>query len=80
MKPLGNKILVERIAGTKQTTSGIILQRTDEPDRAKILAIGPDVDEVAVGEVALLNWNAAIKTGVPDQYVLSIEHVVFIYE
>ena len=80
MKPLGNKILVERIAGTKQTTSGIILQRTDEPDRAKILAIGPDVDEVAVGEVALLNWNAAIKTGIPDQYVLSIEHVVFIYE
>jgi chaperonin GroES len=77
IKPLGNKIVISRIEGTKQTASGIILRTTEEPDRAEVLAIGPDVNEVSVGDVVLLNWNAAIKTG--DYYVITIDHVVFIY-
>ena len=78
-KPLFDKVIVERIAPELKTSSGIILRSTQEPDRAKILAIGPDVTEVAVGEVCLLNWNAAVKAG-EDQYVVAIEHVVFVYE
>jgi co-chaperonin GroES (HSP10) len=77
IKPLANKIVIKRIEGSKQTESGIILQRTDEPDRAEVMAIGPDIDEVEVGDIVLLNWNAAIKTG--DYYVITIDHVVFIY-
>jgi co-chaperonin GroES (HSP10) len=77
IKPLANKIVIKRIEGSKQTESGIILQRTDEPDRAEVMAIGPDVDEVQVGDIVLLNWNAAIKTG--DYYVIVIDQVVFIY-
>jgi co-chaperonin GroES (HSP10) len=79
MKPLHNKIIVERIAGETTTTSGLILRHTEEPDRARILAIGPDVTEVSVGEVCLLNWNAAIKAQ-GDTFAISIEHVVFVYE
>ena len=78
-KPLADKILVQRIAGSHATSGGIILQSTQEPDRAKVLAIGPKVTEVAVDEVCLLNWNAAIKAGM-DQYVVGIDHVVFVYE
>jgi co-chaperonin GroES (HSP10) len=78
-KPLADKILVERIAGSHTTSGGIILQSTQEPDRAKVVAIGPEVTEIAVDEVCLLNWNAAIKAGM-DQYVVAIEHVVFVYE
>ena len=77
IKPLANKIVIKRIEGSKQTESGIILQRTDEPDRAEVMAIGPDIDEVEVGDIVLLNWNAAIKIG--DYYVITIDHVVFIY-
>ena len=63
IRPLGNKVVVERIAAEKATSSGIILKRTDVPDKAKILAIGPDVDDVVIGEVALVNWNAASAAG-----------------
>ena len=45
--------------------------------RAKVIAIGPDVDEVAIDDVVLLDWNKAIKSG--DQYVITVDNIVFIY-
>jgi chaperonin GroES len=78
IKPLGNRIVVERLEASKTTESGIILRSTPDPDRAKVLAVGPLVDEVEVGDVVLVNWNAAVKSG--DYYVITIDHVVFIYE
>ena len=80
MTPLKDKIVVQRLAGEKATSSGIILQRTEEPDRAKILAIGPDVEDLSIGEVVLLDWNAAIKTKEEDIYVALEKSVVFVYE
>jgi len=77
IKPLANRIVVERIEGSKQTDSGIILKSADEPDKAKVLAIGPKVDEVEIGDVVLLNWNAATKTD--EYFVIPIDHVVMIY-
>lgn len=77
IKPLGNRIVVERVEGSKQTDSGIILKSSNEPDKAKVISIGPDVNEVEVGDTVLLNWNAAVKSG--DNYVITIDHVVFIY-
>jgi co-chaperonin GroES (HSP10) len=75
--PLKNKVVIERVEQTKTTASGIILQRTDEPDRAKILAIGPEVEDVSVGDVVLLDWNAAMK--IEDKYVAPVTSIVFIY-
>jgi chaperonin GroES len=77
IKPLANRIVVERIEASKQTDSGIILKSGDEPDKAKVLAIGPKVDEVEIGDVVLLNWNAATKTD--EYFVIPIDHVVMIY-
>jgi co-chaperonin GroES (HSP10) len=79
MRPLANKVLVERIEAEKVSAGGIVLQRTDGPDKAKILAVGPDVKEVAVGEVALINWNAATKAG-DQQYIVPEDNIVFVYE
>ena len=79
IRPLGNKVVVERIAAEKATSSGIILKSTDGPDKAKVLAIGPDVTEISVGEIALINWNAASKAG-DEMYVVSVDEIVFIYE
>lgn len=76
--PLSDKVIIERIEGDKQTSSGIILKRSDEVDRAKVIAIGPDVDEVRVGDVVLLNWNAAIKVE-GELYSTKVENIVFIY-
>ena len=78
MTPLRDNIIVERIAAEKQTASGIILKRTEEPDRAKVIAIGPKVDEVQIDDELLVNWNKAVKVE-GENYVLPITEVIFIY-
>ena len=77
MRPLHNKVIVERIAGQNVTDSGIVLQRSNEVDRAKVIAIGPDVDEVSVDDIVLIDWNKAVKAG--DNYVLTVDNIVLIY-
>lgn len=79
MRPLGNKVIVDRIEQVNTTSSGIIIKgSTGEPDKARVIAVGPDVKEVSEGEVVLLNWNAAQKSG--DVYVITEDHIVFVYE
>jgi co-chaperonin GroES (HSP10) len=77
MKPLQNKVIVQRVQNQAVSSGGIILNRSEEPDRAKVIAIGPDVDEVSVGDVVLLDWNKAIKSD--DFYVITVDNIVFIY-
>lgn len=79
MRPLHNKVLIERIAGETTSAGGIVLQRSNEPDRAKVLAVGPDAKQIFVGEIALINWNAAVKT-TGEQYVIPEDHIIFVYE
>ena len=78
MQPLHDKVLIERIENEKQTASGILLTRTDGPEYAKVLAIGPDVEQVAVDDVVLVDWNKATKY--KEQYFIKEESIVFIYE
>jgi chaperonin GroES len=79
MRPLHDKVLVERIPGEKTTSSGIVLRTSEEPDRALIIDVGPEVKEVGVGEIVLLDWNKAIKTA-GELYVIREENIVFVYE
>jgi co-chaperonin GroES (HSP10) len=78
MKPLHNKVIVERIPGETVTESGIVLHRSNEVDRAKIIAVGPDVKEVSVGEIVLLDWNKTVKAG--EYFVITEDNIVFVYE
>ena len=77
MKPLQNKVIVQRIENQALSSGGIILNKSEEPDRAKVIAIGPDVDEVSIDDVVLLDWNKAVKAG--DFYVITVDNIVFIY-
>jgi co-chaperonin GroES (HSP10) len=78
MTPLRDNIIVSRIAAEKQTSSGIILKTSDAPDRAKVIALGPKVDEVEIGDEVLLNWNQASKLD-NENYVVPITEVIFIF-
>ena len=78
MKPLRDNIIVERIAGEKETASGIILKSSQGPDRAKVVALGPLVYEVAIDDELLLNWNKAVKVE-DETYIVPITEVIFIY-
>ena len=78
MTPLRNNIIVSRVAAEKQTSSGIILKTAEGPDRAKVIALGPKVDEVQIGDEVLLNWNQASKID-NETYVVPITEVIFIF-
>jgi len=77
IKPLKNKVVVERVENVKTTASGIILRSSPEPDKAKVLAVGPDAEGVSVGDVVLLDWNAAVP--IDNKYVVSSTSIVLIY-
>lgn len=84
IRPTGSNVLVSRIAGAKETESGIILKSSQEPDKAKVLGIGPEVEQVSVDEIALVNWNAARKVssaGDPEElYIIAESEIVLVYE
>ena len=78
MTPLRDNIIIERIADEKVTEAGIILKSSQGPDRAKVISIGPKVDEVQIGDEVLINWNRAVKVE-DESYVVPITEVIFIY-
>ena len=78
IKPLHDKVLIERLDSIKETASGIILKHSEEPDRAKVIEIGPEVTEVQVGDVVQPDWGKATK--VQDYFIVKIEDIAYIYE
>jgi co-chaperonin GroES (HSP10) len=84
LKPIKSNIILELIQKEKVTSSGIVLASADpaEVNRGKVLSIGPDVEEVQVGDEVLPNWNAAKKSKYQDQefYVIDEEHIVGIFD
>lgn len=78
-KPTGKNVLIERIPAAKETSSGIILKSSEEPDKAKILAIGTEVTEVTIDEIAVVNWNTATK--IEDElYIINVDNIVLVFE
>jgi co-chaperonin GroES (HSP10) len=79
MKPLRDNIIVKRVAHERKTSSGLILQsNVGEPDKAEVIAIGPKVDEVSIGDLLLVNWNKAVKVQ-DEEYIIPITEVVLVY-
>jgi co-chaperonin GroES (HSP10) len=79
LTPLRNNIIIERLEKDLKTASGIILKTNDEADKAKVTAIGPEVKDVNVDDLVLINWNKAKKID-NDVYQLSIDDVIAVYE
>lgn len=84
IKPLGTRVIVELIEKETVTAGGIVLTRTDsdEVTRGIVLAVGPEVVDVSVGDVILANWNKGQKMKVEDfdAYVVKEEDVVLVFE
>ncbi len=58
LKATGTRLVIERMAGSKATQSGIILQSEQERPRARVLSVGPQVKEdIAVGDVLIVDWS-----------------------
>jgi co-chaperonin GroES (HSP10) len=76
--PLKQHIIVQRIEGVKETASGIILKTSEEPDKAVVVAVAEDIDEVSIGDELLINWNKLAKLD-DDHYRIHIDNVIAIY-
>lgn len=77
IKPLHDKVLIERIENIKETSSGIILRHSEEPDKARVLAVGPEVSEVQVGDIVQPDWGKS--AAVQDYFIVKIEDIAYIY-
>ena len=76
VRPLHKKVLVAENKKESQTASGIILdsQGLGESKTGTVLAIGPEVTAVAVGDKVLLMWNKAAVVNVDgSQRVMVLE-------
>jgi len=86
-KPLGNRILVERIDEPEKTPSGIIIpdNAKEKPLEGKVLAIGPEVEEeghIKVGDrVVFAKYSGTDITLEGQEYlILQTDDVLGILE
>ena len=83
--PIKSKVLIELIEKDKETQSGILLFNPDreEPNKAKVIAIGDKVQDVQVGDTILPNWNQAIETRYDKDhktYIIDEEGIVLVFD
>lgn len=60
IKPSRDKVLVAQIARKTVSSGGIIIENArsvSDNETARVLAIGSEVTEVAVGDEVLLDWS-----------------------
>lgn len=83
--PLKKKVLVAENKREKVTESGIIIEGRDVQGESKtgtVLAIGPDVTLVKVGDKILLEWNKAMICTVDgaQRVVIEEDNIVAVME
>ena len=82
--PIKNRVACIRVKSKNETTSGIIIEgiRTGEVDKAKVIAIGPDVDMVEVGNTLLIDWSKVQAVTIEDApvYFVSQDNIHAVLE
>ncbi len=74
-KPLGERLLVERVEEESTTASGIIIPDSakEKPSKAKVLAIGNDVEDVNVGDTVVFGKYSGTELSLEDKEYLVLE-------
>ncbi|TLD88689.1 co-chaperone GroES [Helicobacter sp. MIT 05-5294] len=79
-KPLGERVLVERLEEDTKTASGIIIpdNAKEKPLEGKVLAIGSEVKEVKVGDVVVFGKYSGteVKLEGKEYLILKLEDVL----
>lgn len=80
LRPLKDKIIVEQIAKETTTASGIVLTQVDRDiqTEGRVLAIGPDVRDVAINDRVIVDWSKSAKAG--TYWIVKEEFIVAILE
>ena len=72
LTPLGDKIIVKQDLSDAVSPGGIVFVRQDELAQGIVVAIGPNVDEVSVGERVMYSPHAGQKFKTDDGEVTAI--------
>ncbi len=79
-KPLGDRLLVETVAEANTTASGIIIpdNAKEKPNRAKVVAIGSEVEDVEVGNTVVYGKYSGTELALEgtDYIVLDLSDVL----
>jgi co-chaperonin GroES (HSP10) len=82
--PIKDRVAVVRVKTELQTESGIVLEgvRSGQVDKAKVIAIGPLVDVVEVGNTVLIDWSKVVVTTIENNpvYLLSQDDINAVLE
>ena len=83
--PMNDRVLVAENKKENKTESGIILEGArgvGDTAKATVLAIGPDVKEVKVSDVILIDWAKAspVKIGDVQRAMIKEEHIIAVVE
>ena len=86
VQPLKDKVLVaENKTSDKTSDAGIILDGANSVRDSRagtVLAVGPEVTEVAVGDVIYLDWTkgSVVKVGDAQRVIVSVKDIVAVLE
>lgn len=83
--PLKDKVLIAENKAEHKSQSGIILEGATSIRESKtgtVLAVGPDVTEVKVGDKVYLEWNKAqiVKIGDAQRVIIKQEDIVAVID
>ena len=84
--PLRKNVLIAENATTYKTTeSGLILDgvnSTRDSKTATVLAIGPDVTQVTIGDKILLDWTkgTVVKVGDAQRAMIAENNIIAVLE
>ena len=85
IQPLNTQVLVAENKKEDKTESGIIIEGIRNPlntAKATVLAVGPDVTEVKINDVVLLDWAKAspVKIGDVQRAMIKEEFIIAVFE
>lgn len=85
LKPLKNFVLIAEVKMETKSEAGIILEKAASAansNAGKVLAVGPDVKEVAVGDTVYLEWakGAPVKVDGAQRVMIKEEFIAAVLE
>ena len=74
LRPLYARILVDPDPRTETTPSGLVLAEDHRPEGSgRIVAIGGDVQDLAIGERVVFSWTSGQEAWVDERKVLIMD-------
>lgn len=83
LKAIQNRIIAEPIEYQEEQVSGILLAKKEEkPRKGKVVAIGPKVEEIVVGDIVYFNsgWSYREVEFDNKKYLTCLEGDIFAKE